>query len=165
MEERVNWEAIGAVGQVVGAIAVVVTLAYLSIQIRSSARATEAQVSASLSAEMERLMVALSQDDSLVEAMLVAQRGGEITETQTAKLTYWFGGFLRVCESHIIQRNLGSTNIQLEKPISMLLRQYAEISLFRSTMVQVVKRGFASDEFLAWLDSAVLNTEDKRGAA
>jgi hypothetical protein len=35
-----NWEAIGAVGEIVGAIAVVITLAYLSVQIRQSTRST-----------------------------------------------------------------------------------------------------------------------------
>ncbi len=35
-----NWEAIGAIGEVGGAIAVVVTLAYLARQIRDSAQAT-----------------------------------------------------------------------------------------------------------------------------
>ena len=37
-----NWEAIGAVGEAVGAIAVVVTLAYLAMQIRQNTDATRA---------------------------------------------------------------------------------------------------------------------------
>jgi len=37
-----NWEAIGAVGEAVGAIAVVVTLAYLAMQIRQNTGATRA---------------------------------------------------------------------------------------------------------------------------
>jgi len=37
----VNWEAIGAVGEIVGAIAVVVTLGYLAMQIRQTNRATK----------------------------------------------------------------------------------------------------------------------------
>jgi hypothetical protein len=35
-----NWEAIGAVGEVAGAAAVVATLAYLAVQVRNSSRAT-----------------------------------------------------------------------------------------------------------------------------
>ncbi len=37
-----NWEAIGAVGEIIGAIAVVVSLIYLSIQIRAGTKATKA---------------------------------------------------------------------------------------------------------------------------
>ena len=34
-----NWDAIGAVGEIVGAVAVIATLIYLAIQIKDSARA------------------------------------------------------------------------------------------------------------------------------
>jgi hypothetical protein len=33
-----NWAAIGAIGEIVGAVAVVVTLAYLAIQVRQNTR-------------------------------------------------------------------------------------------------------------------------------
>ena len=39
-----NWEAIGAVGEILGAIAVVATLAYLAVQIRESRNATAADI-------------------------------------------------------------------------------------------------------------------------
>ena len=32
-----NWEALGAIGEIVGAVAVVVTLGYLAVQIRGDA--------------------------------------------------------------------------------------------------------------------------------
>ena len=35
-----NWEAIGAIGQIVGALAVVISLIYLAVAVRSSVRAT-----------------------------------------------------------------------------------------------------------------------------
>ena len=35
-----NWEAISAIGQIVGAIAVVISLIYLATEVRSNARAT-----------------------------------------------------------------------------------------------------------------------------
>jgi len=37
----VNWEAISAIGQIVGAIAVVVSLIYLAREVRSSAHAAQ----------------------------------------------------------------------------------------------------------------------------
>jgi len=38
----VNWDAIGAIGEIVGAAAVVVTLLYLGIQTRKNAQALDA---------------------------------------------------------------------------------------------------------------------------
>jgi len=40
-----NWEAVGAIGEVTGAVLVVVSIIYLSIQIRSNTRATKASAS------------------------------------------------------------------------------------------------------------------------
>jgi hypothetical protein len=39
-----NWEAIGAVGEILGALVVVVTLAYLASQVRESRKATAADI-------------------------------------------------------------------------------------------------------------------------
>ena len=39
MDHAVNWEAISAIGQIVGAFAVVISLIYLAREIRSNARA------------------------------------------------------------------------------------------------------------------------------
>ena len=97
-----NWDAIGAIGEIAGAVGVIITLVYLSSQIRSSARATKSQVHANLASEMQRLLVAASQDDLLIEVMLLAQRGDQLTDAQTMKLRLWFVGCLRVCESHIV---------------------------------------------------------------
>ena len=42
-----NWEAIGAIGEVMGALVVIVTLGYLAIQIRQNTRALRIQVNQS----------------------------------------------------------------------------------------------------------------------
>ena len=39
-----NWEAVGALSEVIGAVAVIASLIYLAIQVRSSSRATRATV-------------------------------------------------------------------------------------------------------------------------
>lgn len=39
-----NWDAIGAIGEVVGALAVVISLVYLALQIRQNSRQVEEQI-------------------------------------------------------------------------------------------------------------------------
>lgn len=153
-----DWTAIGAIGEVGGAIGVIATLAYLSVQIRSSSRATESEVHASLASEMQTLMVAASRDDQLNEAMLLSQSNEDLTALQALKLQCWFNGFLRVCESHFIQRELAATTIDLKTPIVNILRQFAQQNFYRNTMAQVVQDGAASPGFLSWLDTEVLKS-------
>ena len=47
-----NWDAIGAIGELVGAMAVVMTLAYLAIQIKQGTRATRAQTRSMLTQQL-----------------------------------------------------------------------------------------------------------------
>ena len=51
----INWEAIGAIGEIAGAIAVVATLAYLGRQLRSSARQQKMDAHRAVSEEFNRI--------------------------------------------------------------------------------------------------------------
>jgi hypothetical protein len=42
-----NWEAVGAIGEIVGAVGVIVTLGYLAVQVRQNSRQLERSVEAS----------------------------------------------------------------------------------------------------------------------
>ncbi len=156
-------QLLGNFGEFFGAIAVVITLVYLAVQIRGNARATEAQVHASLSAEMEHLATTISQDDALAEAMTKATHNEELTDNQQTRLTWWFGGFLRVCESHILQCKLGSTRIDLERPIAAILRPYYRSEFFRELIDGSVRTGTATDEFNAWLEAEILSSNKAGG--
>ena len=155
-----NWEAIGAIGEVVGALAVFVTLVYLARQIHSNAKATESQVHASLSAEMEQLATVIAQDEFLSNAMFAAQREDSLTPDQALRLGSWFGGFMRVCESHFLQQYLGATSVDINTPISVILRGYAEVPFLNSMMRRAIERGSATKEFLDWLNQTVLPKDD-----
>ena len=158
-----DWNALGAIGEVGGAIGVIATLLYLSLQIRSSAKATESQVHVSLSSETERLALAMSTDDALADAMLIVQANGELTPKQRLKLEWWFGAFMRVCESHFIQhRLLEATSINLETPIANVLRNYASSTEMRRMMQDAVAMQTATHEFLSWLESEVLTEASGR---
>jgi hypothetical protein len=156
MDHQAFAQLLGNYGEFVGAIAVVVTLIYLSLQIRSNAKATESQAIVSLSSEMEHLTVAMSTDDALADAMLLAQANEELTPKQQLKLLWWFGGFFRVCESHFIQNQLDATSIDLKTPVANLLRGFASSDEFRRIMEESIASGTASSGFLSWVESEVL---------
>jgi hypothetical protein len=60
-----NWEALGAVGEIVGAAAVVATLAYLAAQIRQSSRIASLQASQHLLEGSAELQARIAQDEDL----------------------------------------------------------------------------------------------------
>ena len=62
-----NWEAISAVSEIIGAIAVVVSLVYLAVQVRSSSKATRATVYMGLHDTQAQFSYLLLSDPSLRE--------------------------------------------------------------------------------------------------
>jgi hypothetical protein len=65
-----NWEAISAIGQIVGAIAVVISLIYLAREIRSNAHATRRAAMRSLLEAFNQLAQQLSSHSDLTELWL-----------------------------------------------------------------------------------------------
>ena len=62
-----NWEAISAIGEIVGAIAVVVTLVYLTVQVRSATAATQAATVQAAAALDQDFLLALGSDPALAQ--------------------------------------------------------------------------------------------------
>ena len=71
-----NWEAIGAIGEVGGAIAVVVTLVYLARQIRHSTQATRIAAYHQASEQMWSVGATISTDPGLAEILASTFGGG-----------------------------------------------------------------------------------------
>jgi hypothetical protein len=63
----VNWEAISAIGQIVGALAVVISLIYLANEVRSNARATREASARSVSERYTRWIQQISGHPDLRE--------------------------------------------------------------------------------------------------
>ncbi len=77
-----NWEAIGAVGEILGAIAVFASLFYLAIQIRGNTRQAKAAMVQSISAELAKGTDASSQNPEFAALMLKAISGEELSHVE-----------------------------------------------------------------------------------
>ena len=60
-----NWEAIGAIGEIVGALAVVLTLIYLAFQVRYARNATLDQNRLTRSSAIREIILSTANNDSL----------------------------------------------------------------------------------------------------
>jgi len=66
-----DWNAVGAVGEVAGAIAVLVTLVYLATQVRHSSQQTRLALSQART-EANRALISLGLEDKILEAHIKA---------------------------------------------------------------------------------------------
>ncbi|MFT5013251.1 MAG: hypothetical protein ACJAX5_001904 [Patiriisocius sp.] len=102
-----NWEAIGAIGEVLGAVGVLVTLVYLAIQIRSNTVETH-------NSTIESVMTAdATLRNSLVSGpvprlMVAAAAGDDITKEERMALTYFMQAYMQGWEVAFYLNTRGS---------------------------------------------------------
>jgi hypothetical protein len=72
-----NWEAIGAVGELLGSLAVFVTLGYLAVQVRH-ARAEASRALSQGRMEANRALLSMDLDEENLEARLKAEAAYEV---------------------------------------------------------------------------------------
>lgn len=148
-------EAWGAIGEIVGAIAVVLTLGYLTVQVRQSAAATASDAIAQAAAEHVANMRVIAQDPVLAGAWLKLRQGEPLTPLEEAQFTWWTFCFVRSAETHIQMAQLGITP-EFEAPWREVLRSMTTTNrIMRTTLEDYV----GTRTFRDWLDREVLSTE------
>ena len=81
-----NWEAISAIAEVVGVIAVVVSLVYLSVQIRQNTRVAKAATRQAIAESTERLGDDLINNSDMAELFVKHMSGGELKPVENLRL-------------------------------------------------------------------------------
>lgn len=84
-----NWDALGAVGELVGAGAVVITLAYLAIQIRHSNNQTGANMGARILDEYKRMQEVGLSNPQLPDLLVKLKLGEALTPSEDIQLNFY----------------------------------------------------------------------------
>lgn len=151
-----NWEAIGAIGEIVGAIAVVITLLYLASQTKQNTKATHAQATASVAAEMESNLLAIANDGFLAMAYEKAMNREPLSQQEEIRLGFWWAAFVRGAHSHLVQDGLGNLSEDNETAISRILGSFMPIPFLRYHLKSLVNTKQYPEDFCIWLVENVL---------
>ena len=84
-----NWDAIGAIGEVIGAIAVVGTLGYLAVQIRQNTRNVESSAHVACTTGMRELFEWACTDERLDRVLREGWFEGKITKESWVTFLLW----------------------------------------------------------------------------
>ena len=104
-----NWDAIGAIAELVGGLATIATLVYLARQIRESGRSTRlaAMQSAMLADQTAMEMPARDRDLARVIPIAVGIADGTLTEEDHQQFRFWMFLTLRSHENMFVQHQAG----------------------------------------------------------
>ncbi len=67
-----NWDAIGAIGEIIGALAVLITLIYLAVQVRQAKHQLDLNSAQARAVHMRDLLMPIATDPSLASIMIKA---------------------------------------------------------------------------------------------
>ncbi len=138
-----NWEAIGAIGEIVGAIAVVFTLLLLAIQIRASTKATLESNRLNRAAALDRHSDSigrwrgrLAERADLMRIWRLASTDGELTEIELLQAHNLWIEFVNIQRSNYVR------SLTVEDP-----------GLTRQAVVSVAMQAAESNQFSGfWTD-------------
>ena len=109
-----NWEAIGAVGEAVGAIAVVVTLAYLAMQIRQNTGATRAASHHAVIEALNQGNLAQARDAELAQIWVSGLKDrGVLTEVERQRFDSLCLAYFHVFDSLWYSAKVGTSERDL----------------------------------------------------
>ena len=104
-----NWDAIGAIAELLGGLATVATLVYLARQIRESGRSTRlaAMQSAMLAEQTAMEIPARDRNLARVIPIAVGIADGTLTEQEHQQFRFWLFLMLRSHENMFVQHQAG----------------------------------------------------------
>jgi hypothetical protein len=104
----INWEALGAIANLLAAIGVIATLIYLSIQIRQNTKAVRSSSIQNLVQGFSTTAQAAIENEHIIPLLLKGNAGADaLTEVERARLHFWFIMTFRRFEGVYFQRDLG----------------------------------------------------------
>jgi len=110
----INWEALGAIANVLAAVGVIATLIYLSIQIRQNTKAVRSSSIQNLVQSFSTTAQAALENGYIIPLLLKANAGADaLTEEQRAQLHFWFIMTFRRFEGVYFQRDLGIVDAEV----------------------------------------------------
>ncbi len=132
-----NWDAIGAVAELLGAVAVFTSLVYLAVQTRQNTKALRSAAFHQVRDSFSEVSLAMSQDPELLSLVARSLRGEEISEAEQIQLYFLYTTMTRRGESAFFQSNEGT--LQSESWVGI-----------RATLLGLL----ANPRGIEWLESA-----------
>lgn len=146
-----SWDAVGALGELVGAIAVVISVLYLAWQVRSQVQETQLAAIHEVSHGFREGIAATFLDKQLAELFVAAKDGPEnLTEAERLQFVAFVQRNYRVWEDAFYQRRQG----RLDEPHwRSMERQYSSLLSWPGVRwVWEIRRDFYTPEFAAYVD-------------
>ncbi len=98
---------LGAIGEFIGAIAVVVTLIYLAFQMRQNTNALKLNTAGSVTEELQEMFALLASNQELAEIFVTASQESSLQGAERVRFNTFTHNLVRVYENAFLQWRAG----------------------------------------------------------
>jgi hypothetical protein len=149
-----NWEAAGAISQIVGTVLVGMTLIYLAVQLRQNTSALKSSTFLAISASMGSTMEIFATHSDLAPLLIKAQAGVDnLSPDERARFGFLMMMAYRRVETVVVQRHLGFIDRDLTEGF-----ERSALSILNSKGVRQwwdTSKDAFSNLFSAWVDEKI----------
>ncbi len=146
-----NWDAIGAVGEIIGAAAVVISLAYLALQIRTQNRESRIAAAHEILEAFRNVSIPF-QDESNATVMLNAMKDfNSLEEVDRVRTIAMVTPMFRVWEEAFYQHQRGRLENAMWISMSIQYSDFMAVATFEK--VWALRRHVFSEQFRAYVDN------------
>ena len=145
-----NWEAIGAIGEIVGAIAVVLTLFYLARQIRDSSRLARAEMTKDVYLSSVEAIKEIASNDRMA-AIWADMR--DFPDDDAARRYAFYQAFFRLYELQFNLARRGLVEPGIETSYELVIRMFSQTRHFAAYW-DVARNQFHED-FALYVDEQI----------
>jgi hypothetical protein len=146
-----NWDAIGAISQVVGTVLVGITLVYLAVQVRQNTSALRSSAFLAISHSMVSTMEVWATHPEVAPLLLRAQEGLEtLSPEERVRFGFLMMMAFRRAETLVVQRHLGLIDRELTEGF-----ERSALSVLRTKGARQwwdASKGAFSNLFSTWVD-------------
>ncbi len=123
-----NWDALGAIGEIVGAAAVFATLVYLAVQIRQNTAALKASSHHAITDSFNAINVKIIEDPGTARLWRIGHTDlSRLDEDEQTQYAFLMIAYMRIFETLYYQREVGTMEEQLflteEKTLKWTVQQ------------------------------------------
>lgn len=143
----INWDAVGAIGEILGALAVFISLTYLAVQIRSSTNQNRAAISQSIQAEFARGNELVATSPDLAALFVKASARQELTDADSRRLNAFVtASFAKYVATQFAYNN-GQLDPQYFQMVCADVKRLSEDRGWAATVRQMIKAYPGANEF------------------
>lgn len=147
-----NWEAIGAIGEVVGALGVVATLLYLAIQIRQNTKTMRGQALGAVTQNILSEVLPFSGNNIHVVFLKAIEDPESLSNEELSQLDAWYVASFTARQNEFAQFKLGTLSEDIWKSTHQAIRENMGNEYGRRWWDSLGRNRFMP-EFVAFIDS------------